>query len=248
MGVKKADRETSYWFKHGDILLKKVTNKSTKKEIETLLQQLKQSTGESEKDNITGILNGYKNNLGETWSKWIKAVSQKKKDESRLKFYIDKDVYEQILKFVGANISDDKKNISDNNTFKKLLQHLSQLGIKNVSEMYDINSELNKFKDSQPERNSKDSLTGEKGDREGVNTSIIKSILFELKSKKISNLEILRSIDAVESNNSIQPIQPIQPMNDEVDKLLLEVKRLKKKLKIQKSNYEFKIQKIKNEL
>lgn len=234
MGVKKADRETSYWFKHGEILLKKVTNKSTKKEIETLLQRLKKSTDEAEKDNITGMLNGYKNNLGETWSKWIKAVSQKKKDESRLKFYIDKDVYEQILKFVGANISDDKKNISDNNTFKKLLQHLSQLGIKNVSEMYDINSELNKFKDSQPERHSKDSLTGEKSDREGVNTSIIKSILSELKRKNISSFDKLKSINETvneELNNRIEELNnKNELLTNENYELIQEVMELEIKL------------------
>ncbi|MBU1393667.1 MAG: hypothetical protein KJ856_13880 [Gammaproteobacteria bacterium] len=134
-----------------------------------------------------------------------------------------------------------KKNISDNNTFKKLLQHLSQLGIKNVSEMYDINRELNKFRGSQSERYSKDSLTDEKDDSESVNTSIIKSILSELKRKNISNFDKLRSISAVTSNN------PIEPMNDELDKLRLEVKKLEKRLKIQKVKYESKIQKLKNE-
>jgi hypothetical protein len=232
MGIKKVDREISYWIEHGEMLSKKITNNKIRKEINILLNKLITSTDNTERDDLTRLLNSHKNNLGETWSKWVKSVSQKEKDKSRSKFYVTNEVYTGILDFIGIKSIhiNNKNKKSDNDTFKSLLLYLSELGINDIYEMYDILDELNKFKGALSDRYSKDSLTGEKINTDGDNTKIIKSILSELKRNKIANFEKLKSIRSIVRNNTIES------MANEKNDLLLEIEKLKIKLQTQQPN------------
>ena len=250
MGRKRQDRTINEWIEHGKILLDIIGKKhSLYKNIEETLstlinqlskeikqklknqpneknkQELTNQINEKIKQELTNQLNFHKDNLGKHWLIWTKKIKQKSKDENRSKFYIEKNIYDKILRFVGLNKETKKQEeISDNEIFNRIFKLLYSFGIHNESEMKLILDEIERFNSATSERYSKDTLTGEDIGYQGQTSKIIHAILEELKSHKISSFEKLQSIKKHVRNEKIDELK------SEIESLKNKIKRLESKL------------------
>jgi hypothetical protein len=230
MGRKRQDRTIEEWTEHGGILLDIIGKKhKLYKTIKTTRSTLINESDETIKQELIKKLNSHKDNLGEHWLTWTKKIKQKPKDENRSKFYIEKNAYDGILRFIGLSKKTKKlKEISDNQVFKTLFEYLNAFEVNNVGEMHDLIDELNKFNSATSDRYSKDKLSEIKV-YHGITNNIIHAILSELKRNKISNFEKLISI-----KKDIK--------NEKIDELEIEITRLKKIINSLKNSQDDKLE------
>jgi hypothetical protein len=250
VGRKRKDRTINEWIDHGGILLdiigkKHSLYKNIEKTISTLINQLNEEIkqklknqqreenkqelinqiNEKVKQELTNELNFHKDNLGKHWLIWTKKIKQKSKDENRSKFYIKKNTYDKILRFIELDKETKKQEAtSDNEIFNRIFKLLYSFGIHNESEMKLILDELERFNSATSERYSKDTLTGEDIGYQGQTSKIIHAILEELKSNKISSFEKLQSIKKHVRNEKIDELK------SEIESLKNNIKRLESKL------------------
>ncbi|WP_420789098.1 hypothetical protein ACOI2Q_18450 [Shewanella algae] len=205
MNKTRNNRDKNDWLIYGNLLLDLISgekskskgrNKKHHKQIKELLTHLNNTNGRVESvEKIVNQLNSLKYSLGDDWTYWVKMISKRKKDAERSRFYINDEVYNNLLIFMGENPrSDTAKKTSDNKLFRNLLQALSSLGVNSVSEMYDIIAELDKYKGALSERHSKDTLISDEKSSSGRTKLTISAIIEELKRQKISNFDKLKTL------------------------------------------------------
>lgn len=202
MGRKRKERTIEEWTVHGEDLLKIIGKKhKLYKNIEDTISKLISESKTDTKQELTNTLNSHKENLGKHWLAWTKKIKQKPKDENRTKFYIKNNTYNKILEFLELTKETKKqRKISDNDVFNRIFKLLHSFGIHNESEMMSILDELDTFKSSTSERNSKDKLTNKDDGYQGQTSKIIHAILKELDEHKISSFEKLRKIRSTVNN------------------------------------------------
>lgn len=190
MGASRIDRTEDEWRNNGGKLLKRI--KKQRKfypTISKLLSDLDNKNNDPKP--IVNELNSYKDELNNDWTKWVKTITQYKKDKERRKFYVDELVFNKIMCF--SQESGHEENITK--SLSQLLVGMNEIGINNVGDVYELMEVIDNFKDATTYKNIKSSLLTPNTNTDPTLLFVIKSIVTELKSHKIINFSELSSIN-----------------------------------------------------
>lgn len=222
MGRDRRDAELDEWLNHGDNLLTKLSERSNlykeikkqlvklnnlnsdpvnnKIEMDTVLEKLNKTKikfkakdkivkGEVVKEKIVnGEVVKYK---GKTeWSLWIGRINQKKKDAERNNFYVSKSAFDRVMAFTKGSEYDDNATKS----IEQLFITLESLGLRNISELYDLGEALKPYNDAVTTDWKDISLHDKEPNVTPSVLTVTKKIVEELKANKIHDYHSISSI------------------------------------------------------
>ena len=244
--AKRQDQSEEVWLHRGNNLLEKIKNqRGLHREIRTELNKLKKAKESGDRNALEASLeklNSKKYELGTEWRNWLTRNRQKIQDENRAKFYVNKEIYERILKFTLQS------EFEDNNTksIEQLFLALDSLGLNNISNIYDLQELLKPYSDTYSnDYSAKNSPT--------ALTNLIKKLVSELAisgvcdfndlhlfKKNDKQLKYIRSMNSKLQNELESNLHVIERLKKQVISKNAEIERFKnqtKKLKAKKTIY-----------